>query len=81
MSHHDFKNKLEPARSIVTRLGGVRATARILGVNPSAVSRWMVSHKEKGTGGAIPLKHWQSILNHAKKENIRLSVTDLSGIR
>ena len=81
MSHTNTKNKLDPARTVVAKLGGVRATARVLGVNPSAVSRWMVTRAKKGTNGAVPLKHWQSILNYAKQEGIKLSVSELSNIR
>lgn len=81
MPHTNTKNKLDPARTVVAKLGGVRATARILGVNPSAVSRWLVSRQEKGTGGAVPLKHWQALLDYAKQERIKLSVTELSNIR
>lgn len=81
MSHHEFKNRLDPAKSVVTRMGGVRATARILDLAPSAVSRWMLPRAKGGTSGAIPLKHWQRLLNHAKRENIPLTVHDLTTVK
>jgi hypothetical protein len=69
--------QLEPARSVVTKLGGVRATARILSIAPSAVSRWMAERDNKGTGGVVPQKHWKALLFFAKKEKIKLSESDL----
>lgn len=72
--------KEEPARSVVTKLGGVRATARILDIAPSAVSRWMDDRANKGTGGVVPQKHWKTLLIHAKKERIKLSESDLYSI-
>lgn len=72
--------QLEPARSVVTKLGGVRATARILSIAPSAVSRWMAKRDNKGTGGVVPQKHWKALLSYAKKERITLSESDLYSI-
>ncbi|MFO0268969.1 MAG: hypothetical protein ACK53W_00310 [Gemmatimonadota bacterium] len=76
-----IRNRLEPARTVVTRIGGVRATARILDIAPSAVSRWMLPRAKGGTNGAVPLKHWQRLLNHAKRESIPLTVNDLTTIK
>jgi hypothetical protein len=81
MSNTNPKKRLDPARTVVAKLGGVRATARVLQLNPSAVSRWMVGRDRKGTGGAVPLKHWQTLLNYAKQQHIKLTFNDLSNIR
>jgi len=72
-----MSEQLSPAREVVAKLGGVRATARILQLNPSAVSRWMMSAKKRGTGGHVPQRHWPAILEHAKKERIKLALRDL----
>lgn len=69
--------QLSPAKEVVAKLGGVRATARVLQLNPSAVSRWMMPHKKRGTGGHIPQRHWPAILEHAKKEKIKIALRDL----
>lgn len=72
-----MSQQLSPAREVVAALGGVRATARILQLNPSAVSRWMMPAAKRGTGGHVPQRHWPTILEHAKKERIKLSLRDL----
>lgn len=72
--------QLSPAREVVAKLGGVRATARILKLNPSAVSRWMMSPEKRGTGGSVPQRHWPAILEHAKKEKIKLALRDLANL-
>lgn len=72
--------KLSPAKEIVQKFGGVRATARVLDINPSAVSRWMVSRAERGTDGRVPQKYWALMLDHARKERIKLTVRDLAGL-
>ena len=80
MSHPTTKNKRQPAWTVVTKLGGVRATARVLGIAPSAVSRWMSDRDNKGTGGVVPQKHWKTLLSYAKQERIELSESDLYSI-
>lgn len=72
-----MRQQLSPAREVVAKLGGVRATARVLQLNPSAVSRWMMPEVKRGTGGHIPQRHWAAILDHAKKEKIKLNLRDL----
>lgn len=69
--------RLTPAATIIDLFGGVRATARMLGLNPSAVSRWAMPPEKKGTGGAIPQRHWSTILDAAKKQKIKLTVSHL----
>lgn len=71
-----IKGRCEPARSIVRRLGGVSATASIIGVYPSSVSRWMT---KDGTAGMVPQKHWKDILKHAAERNIKITLEDLLG--
>lgn len=75
-----MSEKLDPAARIVAALGGVRATARIVGCTPGAVSRWMMPREKRGTSGRINQKHWPSILKHAKKHRLQVSLRDLAGI-
>ena len=53
---------MTPASIVVTHFGGVRATARKLGVNPSTVCRWGKSKEEGGTGGSVPQDYFRPIL-------------------
>jgi hypothetical protein len=76
----DNKN-LDPAYSIAMKFGGFRPLARILGISPSAVLRWSLPADKRGSGGAIPQRHWQSIIHHAKLNKLKVSLHDLSNIR
>jgi hypothetical protein len=73
-------SQLSPAREIVEKLGGVNATARILSMSPSAVSRWMMPRKKRGTNGHIPRRHWPAILKHSRAERLAIRLSDLADI-
>jgi len=73
-----MSKQLSPAREVVAKLGGVRATARILQLSPSAISRWMMPTNRRGTGGHVPQRHWAAIITHAKTERIKLGLRDLT---
>lgn len=75
------KNKSNPAYRVISALGGVRPTSRIVDVSPSAVSRWMTTADVGGTGGRIPQRHWQTIINYAKKNKLKIKLVDLSDAR
>lgn len=53
--------RLEPAASVVAKCGGVAATAKIIGRDPSVVRRWML-RPPAGTGGRVPMHHAQKLL-------------------
>lgn len=72
---------LDPAYSVISKIGGFRPTARMLGISPSAVLRWTLPANLQGSNGAIPQKHWQSIINYAKRNNLKISLRDLSNVR
>ena len=58
--------KLTPAEYVIEVFGGVRATARAIGYDPSSVSRW------KRTG-KIPSASQPRLLDAAKKSGLKLS--------
>lgn len=74
----EIKNRKEPAFSVVSTLGGVRATAALLEIDPSAVSRWLTAKDKGGTGGVIPQKYWRPILRHAKYSKLEITISDLA---
>ena len=59
-----------PAAVVIAAFGGVRATARILDIDPSAVSRWQRS-------GHIPVQHQRRILEIAADQHIWLTAQDI----
>ena len=56
--------KKKPKDIVVAALGGVRATARALGLTPGAVSKWR---------GKVPQGHHERLLEIAKEK--RLDIT------
>ncbi len=74
------KNRKEPAYSVVTALGGVRSTANLLDIDPSAVSRWTTDKKKGGSGGVIPQRYWAAILRHAKYSKLDINLSDLASL-
>ncbi len=47
---------LEPATSIIEKLGGLKAVAEATGVSVTSVQRWRYEKERGGTGGSVP--HW-----------------------
>ena len=74
------KHDAEPATTVVGRLGGCRTVARLVGVSPSAVSRWCTPIGLGGTGGRIPQKWWKQIIAGGKDRGIEITVKELSGL-
>lgn len=68
---------ITPADRVITAFGGVRATARALGRNPSSISRWRKPREEGGTGGRVPSALQVDILNGAKAAGLSLTAEDL----
>lgn len=67
---------LEPAYSVVEKLGGKSAVAQYLGVDKSTLSRWC-QEKPTGTGGMIPQRYWPQLLQLARELRVRLEVKEL----
>lgn len=72
-------HKIDPAFSVLERLGGKSTVAAELQVAPSTLSRWC-QPVPAGTGGIIPQRHWPALLKLASKRGISLSVGDLAGV-
>ncbi|GAA2817016.1 hypothetical protein GCM10010836_05340 [Aminobacter aminovorans] len=67
---------MEPAKSIVDRLGGPNAVSAIVGVHRTRVYGWMRSREDGGTGGVIPLKHAHALLAAAADKGIPLTAAE-----
>jgi hypothetical protein len=62
---------IQPASLVVTIFGGVRRTARLLGISPATVRKW--SH----SGGHIPAKNQRRLLDLAQQNGLRLTAEDI----
>ena len=71
---------LSPAYPVIESLGGKSSVAAELSLSPSTLSRWCQPHPE-GTGGVIPQRYWPTLLQLAKRQKVKLSVSDLCAVR
>lgn len=67
---------LDPAASIIRRLGGVDIVARERKVDRTRVFRWMYPVERGGTGGVIPPRHIIPLMEFAEKRGKRLRRAD-----
>lgn len=67
---------MEPARTIIDRLGGPNKVATIAGVHRTRVSNWARKKEDGGTGGVIPFKHVPALLAAARDAGLEMSADD-----
>jgi hypothetical protein len=67
---------MEPAASIIRKLGGEKFVATVLGTAFTAPYRWQHPREKGGTGGLIPQRHHVALLAHARQRQVRLSAED-----
>lgn len=67
---------MEPAASIIARLGGVGAVSRITGRHRTRVSNWKRPKASGGTGGRIPAREIPVLLSAAAEMGIALTPAD-----
>jgi hypothetical protein len=67
---------MEPASTIVKRLGGPKIVAKVLGVSYTVPYKWQYSKAGQGTGGTIPLRYIRTLLDYARDQNIELYAED-----
>lgn len=76
MFRNSIQRGMEPATTIINRLGGPTKVAEIAGVHRTRVSNWKRKKEEGGTGGVIPFKHVPALLAAAKECGVKLKVED-----
>lgn len=67
---------MEPAETIIRKLGGPSAVAKIVGVHRTRVSSWKRARVSGGTGGRVPQNHIEVLLAYAQSHGIELSADD-----
>ena len=73
------RDHLEPARSVIAKMGGIEVVAGVTGKSLSRVYRWMYPRQRGGTDGIIPHGDAKRLLEHAKTAGIDLSPADFFG--
>lgn len=67
---------LDPAYTIIRKLGGIEKAAEASGASENRVYRWQLPRDRGGTDGLIPSKRQQRILDWAAERNIKLRPAD-----
>lgn len=67
---------MEPASTIIAKLGGPTKVAQIVGVHRVRVSNWKQPRTRGGTGGTIPQRHIPALIAHARAAGIALGGDD-----
>lgn len=65
-----------PASQVIQKCGGISATAGMLSLHRSVVNRWLLPRSSGGTGGLVPAKHQQALLEAARARGIALLPSD-----
>lgn len=81
---------LNPAHALILKFSGpdgtlhkgIEAVAAITGADPTRVYRWMRPKEKGGTGGMIPNRHADKLLDHARRKRLPVEAGDFfSGAR
>ncbi len=74
---------LEPAATVVKKLGGPEKAAEIVGISVKSVYRWMWpmrpssdTRKSRGTGGLIPAERQQQIMAWSRRNGYPVNIED-----
>jgi hypothetical protein len=67
---------MEPAQSIISKLGGPSTVARVTGVHRTRAYKWQMPKEKGGTGGRIPQSHIPTILAYAREQGIELTAEE-----
>lgn len=72
---------MEPASSIIKKLGGELKVAEITDTASTAPYRWQYSKEKKGTDGLIPQRYHPVLLEYAREHGIDLRAEDFLPVR
>ena len=67
---------MEPASTIIAKLGGVGKVAEIVGVHRVRVSNWKRPKDVGGTGGRVPQSHHVALLQAAEQLGVAMTPAD-----
>lgn len=70
---------LEPAYTVIEKLGGKSSVAESLALDKSTLSRWC-QPRPSGTGGLIPQRYWPQLIEMAREQRVRISIKELAAV-
>lgn len=72
--------RCDPADKIIRKFGGLSVVARITSVTVHSVMRWRKPREQGGTGGLIPSRHNQTLLEHAVANDLPITASDFMSV-
>lgn len=72
---------MEPASTIIRKLGGEAAVSRITDTAYTAPYRWQHPRDRGGTDGVIPQRHHPALLAYARSKGISLKAEEFLPVR
>lgn len=70
---------LDPAFSVIEKLGGKSAVAEALNLDKSTLSRWCQT-RPYGLGGTIPQRHWGTLMKMARERGVDITLRELAAL-
>lgn len=70
---------LDPAFTVIEKLGGKATVAEHLELDKSTLSRWC-QPKPMGTGGLIPQRYWPQLIEMARDQRVRITLKELAAV-
>ena len=67
---------MEPARTLIQKLGGEAKVSKITGTAYTAPYRWQHDRAKGGTGGRIPQRYHRVLLDYASNNGIKLEAAE-----
>lgn len=67
---------LNPAKSVIEKIGGAETASRVTGKHISRVYRWTYPASRGGTGGVVPHDDAIKLLDYARENSITLTADD-----
>ena len=69
--------RLNPARTVVAKIGGIPAVCEVVGVDRTTVIKWMSPRSVGGTGGVIPAERARRLYQYARKHQLDLTAEEV----
>ena len=70
------RRHIDPAKTVIARMGGASRVSEITGRNIATVYRWMNPRERGGTDGIIPHEDARKLLECAEKNGLDLVHSD-----
>lgn len=58
------RKRMYPARHVIAKAGGIKHVSKLLGIHRSCVNRWMLPRTSGGSGGIVPARQAQRLIDN-----------------